>query len=334
MPTTQELFEKDADGHPLVSLDGEYPGPMDKDYVLHKSYRCPRKILMLAHGIGLGIHSPKGPVQMLADAHSWRSIGYEIKDGEKLETGRDVLITRPKENSPNRIESIYKGDQELVVARVFEKRQDELDWIAKSIKHDIKHEGVPPEQIVVISLDSRRAKEYMATLQLKLLDESIASAIPGLVDSSAAFAEPGRVTLSTVHRAKGNEAPIIYILSFDSLYDYVDELSNRNKAFTSISRSKAWVRITGTGSQMKSARKEINKILENVPNFAFKFPDMDTIRRRLDTAEDSRRRREAKTAAELAKSLENIDPEALKTLDLKVRRKIVEKLLEPEDEAE
>jgi superfamily I DNA and RNA helicase len=333
MPNTEDLFGKDAEGNALVSLDGEYPGPMDKDYVLHRSYRCPRKILMLAHGIGLGIHSSNGPVQMLEDAGSWRSIGYEIREGDVLEAGREIVITRPKENSPNRIEAIYKGDQELVVARVFEKRQEELEWIAGSISNDIKQEGVAAEQVVVISLDSRRAKEYMAALQLRLLDEDIASAIPGLVDSSAAFAEPGRVTLSTVHRAKGNEAPIIYILSFDSLYDYVDELTNRNRAFTSISRSKAWVRITGTGSQMKSARREINRILEDVPNFAFQFPDMDTIRRRLDTAEDSRRRREAKAVAELARGLANVDPEALKTLDPKIRKKIA-RLLEPEDEAE
>lgn len=246
---------------------------------------------------------------------------------------QQLLITRPKENSPNRIEAIYKGDQELVVARVFEKRQEELEWIATSISNDIKQEGVAAEQIVVISLDSRRAKEYMAALQLRLLDEDITSAIPGLVDSSAAFAEPGRVTLSTVHRAKGNEAPIIYILSFDSLYDYVDELTNRNRAFTSISRSKAWVRITGTGSSMKSARREINRILEDVPNFVFRFPDMDTIRRRLDTAEDSRRRREAKVVADLARGLANVDPEALKTLDPRIRKRIA-RLLEPEDEAE
>jgi type III restriction/modification enzyme restriction subunit len=41
MPKTEGLFGTDAEGYPLVTLDGEYPGPMDKDYVLHKSYRCP-----------------------------------------------------------------------------------------------------------------------------------------------------------------------------------------------------------------------------------------------------------------------------------------------------
>ena len=81
IPTTTELFGSDANGEPLVSLEGEYPGPIDKDFVLHKSYRCPQEVLMTAHAIGLGIYRAKGPVQMLADVSSWRSIGYELVSG-------------------------------------------------------------------------------------------------------------------------------------------------------------------------------------------------------------------------------------------------------------
>src|SRR5262249_49408007 len=64
VPTPGELFGKDESGITLVSLDGEYPGGIEKDFVLHRSYRCPREVLMLAHGIGLGIHSPRGAVQL------------------------------------------------------------------------------------------------------------------------------------------------------------------------------------------------------------------------------------------------------------------------------
>lgn len=75
-------------------------------------------------------------------------------------------------------------------------------------------------------------------------------------------------------------------------------------------------------NEMKAARKEINRILEEVPEFIFDFPDMDTIRRRLDAAEDSRRRREAKSAKELVKGLASIDPEALKSINLEDRKRI------------
>lgn len=62
IPDPAELFGRDAEGNALVSLDGDdYGGVIEKDFVLHKSYRCPRAILMLAHGIGLGIHSRADP---------------------------------------------------------------------------------------------------------------------------------------------------------------------------------------------------------------------------------------------------------------------------------
>ncbi len=84
--------------------------------------------------------------------------------------------------------------------------------------------------------------------------------IPGLVDSSWEFSEAGRVTLSTIYRAKGNEAPVVYIFASEKLYDYVGEVENRNRVFTAMSRSKGWVRMTGVGAGMKRLEEEIGAI--------------------------------------------------------------------------
>jgi superfamily I DNA and RNA helicase len=86
------------------------------------------------------------------------SIGYELETGDFVE-GAEVVINRPAEHSPNRIESIYSGVDALVRTMVFENRPEELDWVADSIRHDIREEGVAPEEIIVISLDSPRAKK-------------------------------------------------------------------------------------------------------------------------------------------------------------------------------
>ena len=196
------------------------------------------------------------------------AIGYEIKKGE-LKKGSNVEIFRPPENSPNRIADIYKGDQSLIMVNIFNDRNDELKWIAESIKKDIANQGVAPENIIVISLDAFEAKTYMAQLQYMLAGLDIDSVIPGFIDDTAVFAEQGKVTLSTVFRAKGNEAPVIYILSFESLYGYVDPVGDRNKAFTSISRAKAFVRITGVGKLMEHAKAEIDKTLKDFPYFRF-----------------------------------------------------------------
>jgi superfamily I DNA and RNA helicase len=331
IPSTEDLFGKNKAGQPRVSLDGpDYPGSMEKDFVLYKSYRCPHRVLMLAHAVGLGLHNPRGPVQMLADEGSWKAIGYVLESGQ-LRPDNEVTLLRPPENSPNNVTEIYSGDQNGINYKVFEDRESELDWVAASIARDVKREDVPPEQILVISLDSRRAKKYMMALQAKLFSAKIQSTIPGFIDDSSAFAEPDKVTLATVYRAKGNEAPIVYILSMESLYDFAEEIENRNRAFTAISRSKGWVRISGTGRQMHKVAKEIDLILSDLPRFRFIFPDMEKIRR-LDATETGRRRKVVRTAKEAARQLTKIDVEALQELDPKVRNELLRRLKEAGDE--
>jgi superfamily I DNA and RNA helicase len=91
IPSTEELFGTNKGGQPRVSLDGpDYPGGMEKDFVLYKSYRCPHKVLMLAHALGLGLHNPRGPVQMLADEGSWRSI--QLSDHGRISSSAVVFV--------------------------------------------------------------------------------------------------------------------------------------------------------------------------------------------------------------------------------------------------
>ncbi len=140
----------------------------------------------------------------------------------------------------------------------------------------------------------------------------IASTIPGIIDDSAAFAEQGKVTLTSINRAKGNEAPIVYILSFESLYDFIAPIEGRNKAFTAISRSKAFVRITGVGKYMLDAKEELEQVQHNYPRFRFNFPDMEAIRR-LD-ADTAKRRRAFESAKMSATELLKLEPEVLAAL--------------------
>lgn len=233
-----------------------------------------------------------------------------------------MVICRPAENSPNRIGSIYTGQQQLISAKQFGTRDEELEWVAESVANDVLVEKVRPEHVVVISLDARSARRYLSSLQRRLLQRGVDSTIPGLVDDSSEFAEEGRVTLSTVNRAKGNEAPVVYILSFEELLSYVDEVKNRNRAFTAISRAKGFVRISGTGKGMATSLDEIQAILRDIPCFRFMFPDMEKIARRLDASETSRRRKELRKAMESAEKLVDVDEAALAEIDPELLKKL------------
>lgn len=312
IPGPGELFGTDRHGQPLVVLDDEpYPGGIDKDYVLNKSYRCPQQVLMVAHALGLGLYNEKGRFQMLENKQSWEAIGYVVESGS-LQTGEQVVIYRPPANSPNPISEVYKGTQQLIEAVVFQDRNEELEWVTRSIAHNIAHEGVAPEQIVVICLDQTKMKTLLPDVRDRLHALNVASVIPGLDDSADTFAKTGHVTLATVYRAKGNEANIVYILDFDALYDYVEALEHRNRAFTSISRSRAWVRITGIGDNMRQAKEEIERVLADQPRFKFKFPNMAAIRR-LD-AETGKRRGEIRKVRDNVSRLVELNPQAIGTV--------------------
>lgn len=326
MPPPRELFGADERGNPRFDVDGEYPGPMEKVLTLTRSYRCPRNVLMLAHGVGLAIHGPRGPVQMLERAASWRALGYEPADNV-FEAGKATIIHRPAENSPNIVENVFHGDRPFISIAIHETRATELEAVAESIRRDINEQSVPPHQIIVISLDSINAKRLMMDLQVRLQRHAIASTIPGLVDDSAEFAEEGFVTLSTVYRAKGNEAPVIYIIAFERLWDYVDEVTFRNRAFTSISRTKGWLSISGSGPQMTQVKTELDKIMVDLPNFRFVYPDMTQIQRRLDPSETTRRRVWVQQAKKSARQIEEIDVEALAaSLDSEELRRLEERI--------
>lgn len=332
IPSSERLFGVDEKGKPLVDLEGEYPGPMDKVLMLYKSYRCHHKVLMLAHAIGLGIYNPTGCVQMIYDRSTWESIGYEIESGD-LQNGTKITIKRPEENSPNIIDNIYKGDQDIIITHLAETREKEINWVAERIEDDVKKQQVPPERIIVISLNSMKAKTYMGELQSQLAARGVASVVPGLMHGSDEFAEEGCVTLSTVYRAKGNEAPIVYILSFDYLYDYVLEIGMRNRAFTSISRSKAWLRISGVGENMKKALREIEKILGDIPYFKFEVPDKESILRNLDAAgETTRRKTELKQTKKSVKVLSEVDLAALASVDRSDLEVLMKKIKKAQEE--
>ena len=151
IPRPEELFGVDEQGRPHVSLEGDpYEGPIEKDIVLHRAYKCPLEILLLAHAIGLGIHSPDGPVRMLEDQADWEAIGYEVEYG-KLQKDEQVVIVRDVKNSPNPILKLY-DKQPPITVDVFSQRETELDWIANSIKKDLQTESIAPQQILVITL--------------------------------------------------------------------------------------------------------------------------------------------------------------------------------------
>ena len=129
---------------------------------------------------------------------------------------------------------------------------------------------------MAISIDDRGAKTYLSQLAEALSERQILSNdITADRYSEPAFQIEGKCTLTTVYRAKGNEAALVAVLGCDAVP--LDTRSGRNRLFTAFTRTKGWLRITGMGRNFAPLQQELAKALELTPLMRFVMPDPNEI---------------------------------------------------------
>ena len=285
------LFGKDNYGNPNLresTLEGQYPGEIDKDFVLRNSYRNPRINLMIAHGIGMGLYNQDEIVPM-EDRTSWEARGYRIIKPEvkiKFEYRDEVIAERLEENSKNILEKLLvengREEKELVSFNLFVSSQAELDQIVNQISNLINVQKVSPEEIVVINLDTgKNSKGEFEYLRRELDKREIKAITPGYIEKPNLFKEPGFITLATPFRAKGNEANVVFIFNSQIVVDNAT-YRMRNSFFVAVTRSRGWCYISGNGEKSKLLNQEIESIITHYPQFKFIFPKYDDLQRRIE----------------------------------------------------
>ena len=81
------------------------------------------------------------------------------------------------------------------------------------------------------------------------------------------------VTFTGIYRAKGNEAGMVYIINAQDCHSALRNLASiRNRLFTAITRSKAWIRVLGVGSDMKELIKEYEELKKQDFELRFTYP--------------------------------------------------------------
>jgi superfamily I DNA and RNA helicase len=283
IPTAEVLFGTTESGEPAVTFE--------QDIVLHKCYRNPLEVLVCAHAIGFGLYSDKA-VQMLESEEHWRDFGYEVTSGE-LKSGSQVVITRPATSSPCSISSATSKDK-IIEVLSFSKFGDELDFVVSKIKQDIEIDGLSPEDILVICADDYNSRNYFRNLSEKLTQAGVAT--NNLQDDSYSlrnFAEKGQVTLSTIYKAKGNEAFVVFVVGIDGLFAYPDA-KRRNAAFVAMTRAKGWLRVSGLGQSAQKFKVEAQAAISNIPSLVFTYPSTEElINIKRDLSQDSTERAES-----------------------------------------
>lgn len=270
----EQLFGKDIDGISRVVLERAaqfLPPGSDNDTVLEKCYRNQREVLVTAHALGFGVYGTI--VQMLESAGHWEDVGYIVETPNAFNRGQNVIVSRPEENSPisiNHVDGIP-----TIKCQSFEAFNDEIAWVKDEIGVFIQ-EGLQPDDIIIISLDDRHAKSYFKAISSKLAEIGISSNnIIADPYNEPPFSISGRVTLSTVYRAKGNEAAVVFVVGAEAVA--LKSRLGRNKVFTALTRTKAWLRVSGIGASARALVEESRVAIQNFPQIKFIMPDLDRI---------------------------------------------------------
>lgn len=314
--TPTELFGTDTDNEPRVSLTRSLPAHAEtNDFVLPKCYRNQRDVLVLAHATGFGIYGE--PAQMLQDRGHWEDVGYEVESGT-MRPGEQIVIRRPDRNSPTRLKT--PTEVPLVEVQEFNNVHAEVNYCADEFQRFIQG-GLQPEDLMAIAIDDRVAKSYLSLLAEALAQRQISSNnIIADRYTEPAFQIEGKCTLTTVYRAKGNEAAVVAVLGCDAVPLQIR--SGRNRLFTAFTRTKGWLRITGMAPNFAPLRNEIAEALTSAPLMKFEMPDpaqIEMIQRDLSD-KDARIQRARAEVERLKESLGLTDEDFREVLVSKGRR--------------
>lgn len=317
LPAPEDIFGKQPDGTPRVRFGVPQPGKPQQDIILEKCYRNSRPVLVTAHALGFGIYRTPdegmatGLVQIFDHNQLWLEVGYSVAGGD-LADGCEVILERHEDSSPVFLEN-HSPVEDLIQFHRFASSEEQDEWIADAIGRDLQDDELRPDDIVVINPDPLKTRDAVGKMRRLLFERGINSHLAGVDTSPDVFfdAEGESVAFTGIFRAKGNEAGMVYIVNAHDCYSSFGNLARvRNRLFTAITRSKAWVRVLGVGEKMDKLIEEFDEVRANDFRLRFRYPTEDE-RKHLnivnrDMTEDEKRRVRQKKG-ELAQLLEDLE---------------------------
>ncbi len=317
MPPPEEIFGRNSDRSTRIQFNvSEGRGPR-RDIILNRCYRNSRPVLVTAHALGFGVYRQAaklnnlGLIQMFEHAHLWEDIGYTAKDGT-IEEGLPVTLYRPPETSPPFLED-HSSIEDLIQFISFDSEAAQTEWLANEINRNLQRDDLRHSDIIVVNPDPRTTQRKVGPVRERLLAMGIPCHLAGVdTDQDVFFKSQNSVTFSGVHRAKGNEAGMIYIINAQDCHSAAQNLASiRNQLFTAITRSKAWVRVLGYGRHMQALVTEYEELKRQNFVLHFVYPTdeqrklLKSVHRDMTREEANRLNNRRKGLSDLVKDLES-----------------------------
>lgn len=276
MPSEKELFGSDSAGRHLVLLKNE-PDQPKEDIVLPVCYRNTPWALASAHALGFGIYRPEGLVQMFEEPSIWPRIGYEVVEGD-LALGSHVRVRRKAESYPQYFLDLLRPE-DAVSARTFSSADEQYKALATAIKKNLTEDELEPSDILVVLPDTWTSKSVGSRVMSALMAKKVVSHLAGVTTSRDEIFRQGSVAITHIHRAKGNEAAMVYVVNAEYCHAGFELNRRRNVLFTAITRSRSWVRIFGVGDGMKGLERELQSVRDQNYELDFQYPSKEEIQK-------------------------------------------------------
>lgn len=276
MPSTADLFGRTSTGEALVSLQMR-EGEARRDIMLPVCYRNTPWSLATAHALGFGIYRDEGLVQHFDDPTIWTEIGYDVIHGN-LAMGEPVTLKRSRSSYPEYFPELLDED-DAVQLKTFGDEAAQDAWVASQIIKNLTDEELEHDDILVVLPDAYTAKRRASRFGEILSRHDVTSHLAGVGSSVDEVFVPDSVAIAHIHRAKGNEAPMVYVLDAQYAAGKINSVPRRNTLFTAITRSRAWVRICGWGERMETVADEVSAIREEEFQLRFTIPTEDELAR-------------------------------------------------------
>jgi superfamily I DNA and RNA helicase len=284
MASPAELFGNDANGNPRVALENQ-PDRPPQDIILPVCYRNTPWALATAHGLGFGVYRTASDkdatplVQMFDEPSLWEEIGYECVT-KNLGLGNQVSLARNPDCSPDYYSDPAKRliePADAVNFQSFANALEQADWIASEIAHDIGDRELLHRDVLIILPNAWTSKSEYGVLASALRKHGIASHLAGVNSSRDEVFLDNSIAVTHIYRAKGNEAPMVYVANSHECYDGLQLAKKRNTLFTAITRSRAWVRVCGCGAKSERLAAEFAQVSNAGFRLDFAYPTVDQI---------------------------------------------------------
>ncbi len=272
IPTASELF-----GEKLGNLvTGKHEEGINKTEILNHCYRTPHYIISAAHAMVLGLLRKNGILTGVSNRKDWEALGYEVIGD--CDYGQEITIKRSQETVFNPIDKICQDN--VIDFNIYKYRQQELTELANNIKNNLRSDGLRPSQEILIIilgnyLEAIKLETHVASF---LIRQGIDIYIPtskgcNIIKSEEENYEPnkfwceGAVTISRIHRVKGQEADQVYLIGLDNIAKEESNIYLRNQLFIALTRVRAWVTVSGIEDY--PMYEEFKQVIASKDSFTF-----------------------------------------------------------------